>query len=173
MLADIERFRREMGIPIRPDQADVISVDEIEACLAKQRSLLRRGDILLLRFGWIEWYEKADTATRERIAADEAFSACGLSKSEGTARWIWDKELAAIAGDNPALEVQPFDTASVDGFLHYRLIPLLGIAIGEMFALDALGADCKADGRYEGLFVSAPLNKLGGIGSTANALALK
>jgi hypothetical protein len=71
------------------------------------------------------------------------------------------------------LEVQPFDTGSVDGFLHYRLIPLLGIAIGEMFALDALGADCKADGRYEGLFVSAPLNKPGGIGSTANALALK
>jgi hypothetical protein len=30
---------------------------------------------------------------------------------------------------------------------------MLGTAIGEMFALDALARDCEADGRYEGMFV--------------------
>jgi len=61
----------------------------------------------------------------------------------------------------------------VEGFLHFRIIPLLGMAVGEMFVLDALAEDCAADGVYEGLFTSAPLNKVGGSGSPANALAIK
>ena len=47
------------------------------------------------------------------------------------------------------------------------------MAVGEMFVLDALAEDCVADGVYEGLFTSAPLNKVGGSGSPANALAIK
>lgn len=173
VLADLARFRQAVGRPIQPGYADPITVAEIDACLARQKSKLNIGDILLLRFGWIQWYESVDSATREQMATDDQFAACGLSRSEETARWIWNKGVAAVAGDNPALEVQPFDSTDADGFLHYRLIPMLGTAIGEMFALDALAADCEEDGRYEGMFVSAPLNKLGGSGSTANALALK
>ncbi|MER9140390.1 cyclase family protein [Mesorhizobium sp. M0830] len=173
VLADLARFRQEIDRPIRPGQSDPVTVAEIDDCLTKQKTKLNLGDILLLRFGWIQWYESLDSGARESLANDEAFAACGLSRSEETARWIWEKGVAGVAGDNPALEVQPFDTAVVDGFLHYRLIPLLGTAIGEMFALDALATDCAADGHYEGMFVSAPLNKLGGSGSTANALALK
>jgi len=39
--------------------------------------------------------------------------------------------------------------------------------------LNALAADCANDGRYTGLLTAAPLNVRGGVGSTANALALK
>jgi len=173
VLADVERYRQAIGRPIRPDRSDAVTIQEIEMCLARQGSELSEADILLVRFGWTRWYEHTDEATRRKLASDENFSACGLSRSEETAAWVWDRKLAAIAGDNPALEVQPFDVGSIDGFLHYRLIPMLGIAIGEMFALDALAADCCEDGRYEGMLVSAPLNKPGGCGSTANALALK
>jgi kynurenine formamidase len=63
--------------------------------------------------------------------------------------------------------------SSVDTFLHFRLIGLLGIAIGELFDLDALADNCARDGVYEGLFTAAPLNKVGGSGSPANALAIK
>ena len=52
------------------------------------------------------------------------------------------------------------------------MIPLLGLAVGEMFVLDALAEACAADGIYEGLFCAAPLNKVGGSGSPANALAI-
>jgi len=174
VLADIERYRREIGRPLHPDQPDAVTVADIEACLTRQASQLKQGDILLLRFGWISWYENLEPAARKTIAEKgDSFAACGLSRSEDSARWIWDTGLAAVAADTPGLEVQPFDTSKVREFLHYRLIPLLGTAIGEMFALDALAGDCEADKRYEGLFVSAPLNKRGGIGSTANALALK
>jgi hypothetical protein len=53
------------------------------------------------------------------------------------------------------------------------VLALLGIPIGELWALDKLAADCADDGQYEFLFTSAPLNKLGGIGSPPNALAIK
>jgi hypothetical protein len=57
--------------------------------------------------------------------------------------------------------------------MHWRLIPLLGLPIGELWDLDALAAACAADGVYEFFFTSAPLNVLGGVGSPPNALAIK
>jgi hypothetical protein len=66
----------------------------------------------------------------------------------------------------------PFDMSRADGFLHYRLIPLLGMAVGELFALDALAEHCARTGVYEGLLVAAPIQKVGGVGSPANAVAL-
>lgn len=101
------------------------------------------------------------------------FPAPGLYQAEATAAWLWDRRIAAVAADCPALEAMPMDESSEEGYLHYRLIPLLGFAIGELFQLEALAADCANDGVWEGMFTSAPLNKLGGSGSTANALAIK
>ena len=77
-----------------------------------------------------------------------------------------------MAADVPGLEALPY-TPTPEGFLHYNVIPLLGIAVGEMFALDGLAADCASDGTYVGLFTAAPLNKTGGSGSPGNALAIK
>jgi hypothetical protein len=77
-----------------------------------------------------------------------------------------------VAADNPALEAWPPHN-STGGFLHHRLIPLLGMNIGELWWLDDLAEDCAADGVYEFLFTSAPLNVPGGVGSPPNALAIK
>jgi hypothetical protein len=57
--------------------------------------------------------------------------------------------------------------------MHFRLIPLLGMPIGELWWLDDLAADCAEDGVYEFFFTSAPLNVPGGVGSPPNALAIK
>ena len=57
--------------------------------------------------------------------------------------------------------------------LHRQMIALLGLAIGELWKLDALAEDCAADGVYEMLLTAKPLNVLGGVGSPPNALAIK
>jgi hypothetical protein len=57
--------------------------------------------------------------------------------------------------------------------LHFSLLGLLGIPIGELFDLDAVADDCATDGRYTCLFTSAPLNLSAGVASPPNALALK
>jgi hypothetical protein len=173
VLADLERYRTSQGLTIRHGHSDPITIDEIEACLAAEHIGVGLGDILLLRFGWINWYEGLPTDIRRTLAESDLFSAPGLANCDRTVEWIWDNGFSAIVADNPAVEVQPFDESRSDGFLHYRLIPLLGLALGELFALDALAFDCAEDGRYEGLFVAAPFNKAGGCGSPANAIALK
>ena len=59
------------------------------------------------------------------------------------------------------------------GSLHRRLLPTLGTALGEMFALEELAAACRRDGRFSFFFVAAPLNLPNGIGSPGNAVAIR
>jgi len=58
-------------------------------------------------------------------------------------------------------------------FAHTVLLPMLGLPLGEMFFLDDLADDCAADGTYEFMFTSAPLNLPHGVASPPNALAIK
>ncbi len=58
-------------------------------------------------------------------------------------------------------------------FLHQRIIGLFGMPIGELWYLERLAEACAADGVYEFMFTSAPLNILGGVGSPPNAIAIK
>jgi hypothetical protein len=53
------------------------------------------------------------------------------------------------------------------------LIGQFGMALGELWWTEELAADCAADGVYEVFVVSTPLHLPGGIGSPANALAIK
>jgi len=59
------------------------------------------------------------------------------------------------------------------GMLHRPLIALLGMAMGELWKLDDLAADCAQDGRYDFFLTCKPLNIPGGVGSPPNAMALK
>ncbi len=173
VLLDVDRYRAVRGAPLSHDERTPISSTELDEVLRSQQTTLERGDILLIRFGWIAWYGQLEHARREMLAATEIIPAPGLDAAEETAEWLWDNGVAAIAADSPALEAMPFDRSTVEGFLHYRLITLLGMAVGELFDLDGLADDCAANGVYEGLFVAAPMNYPGGSGSSANALAIK
>ena len=95
----------------------------------------------------------------------------GLDAHRETAAWLWDHQIAVAAADNFALEALPVDP--VVGFQHRRLIPLLGLPIGEFWLLEGLAADCEADGVYEMMVTLSPLNLPGGVGSPANVYALK
>lgn len=88
------------------------------------------------------------------------------------AGWLWDNGIAAVVADCPAVEATPFDVSYADGFLHYRLIALLGFALGELFALGDLARHWADVQRYTGLFTAAPIQMVGGVGSPGNALAI-
>jgi hypothetical protein len=104
---------------------------------------------------------------RHRISRNPTIP--GLDSSTDMAAYLWDLHIAALAADNYAVEVDPGATDS----LHHNLLALCGVPLGEYWFLEALAADCVEDGVFEFLLTSAPLNKLGGAGSPANALALK
>lgn len=174
VLVDVGRSRELEGRPLDQRAAEAISVDELDAILDRQGVALQTGDILLLRFGWTQWWESGSQDDRLYATGSAAeIGTPGLAHDESTAAWLWDRHVAAVATDSPALEVLPAGFSSIDTFLHFRVIAMLGIAIGEMFMLDALAEDCADDGVYEGMLVAAPLNKVGGSGSPANAIAIK
>jgi hypothetical protein len=113
---------------------------------------------------------------RRTIANIASLKAAGIEHSEAMARYIWNSHACAWASDCPSLEVWPpaFTPESWPfGFLHTMLIGQFGLAIGELWWLEELAADCAADGVYEMFLTSAPLNSPGGIGSPPNAIAIK
>ena len=169
VLLDVARFLAAQGEPVDGFSSRAFTVAELDATAAAQRVELRPGDVLLVRTGWEERYMAADQAARERIAAD--LHAPGIEGSAEMAGWLWDRRIAAVASDCPALEPWPWDAAK--GVLHMRALCFLGLPFGELWHLDGLAADCASDGVYESFFTSAPLNLRGGIGSPPNALAIK
>jgi kynurenine formamidase len=173
VLADVGRWREARGRPLEMDRPDPIEPSELLDCLADQGTPVEVGDILLVRTGWVGWYRSLDWSGRERLAT--ALAAPGLLPGEATARTLWDLHVAAVAADNPALEVWPLagPERTPDVFVHTSLLPLLGLPIGELWDLEALADDCATDGRYDCLLTSAPLRVEGGVASPPNAIAIR
>lgn len=188
VLADVGRWRAQVGRPLRYDAPDPIEPDEIAECLAAQGTELQPGDVLLLRTGWVGWYEQQPEDVRARLAQTQHLVSPGLRSGERLAEVLWDLHVAAIGCDNPAVEVWPPGVLSSaeheaevradrrrlhEIFTHTLLLPMLGLPLGEMWTLEALADDCAADGRYECFFTSAPINLPAGVASPPNALAIK
>ncbi len=181
VLVDVARHRG-----IDPSTSTPITVDDLDATLMAEGVTVQTGDILLLRTGWTAWYRSLDRA--ERDALPEQLRAPGLRPGQDMLRWLWNHHIAALGADNPAVEIWPPATHLTKDerdeirsdpdrlpelFMHTALLPLLGLPLGELWDLDALAADCAADGVYEGLFTSAPLRVHAGVASPPNAIVVK
>jgi len=169
VLLDLVAHRRRRGEDYDPFGSVAIEAAELEAIVADQGIELRQGDVLCLRTGWIDAYRELDPAGRAKLAEEVRVS--GLAGSDAVARFLWDSGAIAVAADNPTLEVAPGDPAV--GSLHRRLIPLLGFVVGELLDFGALAAAAEGDSRWDFMFVSIPLYLPGGVGSPANAMAIR
>jgi kynurenine formamidase len=169
VLLDVARYLEAQRRPVNAADSVRFSVADLEATRQAQGVEIRQGDILLLRTGWMAWYLNAPLADRILLANMATHRTPGLEGSMEMVAYLWDLHVAAVAGDNPSLEAFPMAGVS----LHRHMIPLLGLPIGEMFFVERLAEDCAADGVYEFMLTSAPLNLLGGVGSPPNAIAIK
>jgi kynurenine formamidase len=165
VLIDVEAFLTasgERGIPV--DEEFSISAELLQQVVRAQGVRVRRGDILVIRTGWPAKY-----ASRP-ADADAVTAIPGLHAGEDMARLLWDWHVAAVVTDLPAVEPVPGDPSV--GSLHRRLLPLLGIPLAELFALEKLSVACARAGRHDFFFTAAPLNLRGASGSPGNALAI-
>ncbi|MBS1677718.1 MAG: cyclase family protein [Actinobacteria bacterium] len=167
VLLDVARHQGvdwlEMGAVITPDDLDEVA--------AAQGVEVESGDILCLRTGW-----------RQKFFADgaHAFLAGEPGIGMATIEWLHEKEIAAIASDNWAIEVlnptDDFWCGEIEGMVdnvHMILIRDMGMTLGEIFDFDELAADCVADGTWEFFFCGPPLKVTGGVGTPINPLAIK
>jgi kynurenine formamidase len=142
----------------------------IDAAMLEQAAggRVEPGDILCVRTGWMGNYLAGSRAERERIVGLSVWP--GLAATPDVAELLWDWEIAAVAVDNPAVEIAPGSPAV--GSLHRRLLPLLGMPLGELFDFEALAGQLRDRDRHDFLFVSVPLHLPGGVGSPGNAVTV-
>jgi hypothetical protein len=174
VILDVARAMEFDGRPYNPGEAIAFGVEELELARRLANVDFSPGDVILLHTGFAAWYLDQPHEIRQRLHGNVI--APGVAHTEAVCEYLWNSHAAAVASDNYAVEVSPFDTrpdARPMGFIHQMLIGQFGMALGELWWLKNLADDCAADGVYEAFLVSAPLNAPGGIGSTANAVAIK
>lgn len=171
VLLDMVRTFADLGRPYDPGASTAFSVEDLEHARRRAGVELRPGDILVIHTGFAAWYLNLPAAERPRVS--QSLAAPGVAHGEEMCRYLWDSHIAAIASDTFAVEVMPPGHPGPLGFIHRILIGQFGMALGELWWTEDLAADCAADGVHEMFLVSAPINGPGGIGSPANAVAIK
>lgn len=192
LLLDVARFLADAGDPIDYREPRAVPVRILDETARHQDVHVEPGDILLIRFGWLghrlKYGEPRSSAQERNDPVGGRLLSVGLSQSHDTAAWLWDHQVALAAADNVALEAWPASGSHLEveaetsgalapsahsGMLHRILIPLLGLAIGELWQLDDLALACAADERYDFMVAASPLRLPGGVGSPANAVAIR
>ncbi|MGH3254545.1 MAG: cyclase family protein [Streptosporangiaceae bacterium] len=174
VLLDAEHALQDAGRPYNPGVNVEFDVEDLELARRQAGVEFAPGDIILLHTGFAAWYFQQPSEIKSRLHGNVA--APGVAHTEAMCEYLWNSHAAAIASDTFAVEAFPADRSAQThpfGFLHNMLIGQLGMALGELWWLADLAQDCAADGVYEMFLVSAPMNAPGGIGSPANAVAIK
>lgn len=167
VLLDVASHRARIGRPIDWRAREIVTIGDLKACARDQGVEITEGTILLIRFGWEAGWRRASLEERTAVAGEQ-FRCPGLEPAPSTVEALWNWGVAAVAADNYALEPFPIG----EYFMHIDLLTRAGMPIGELWGLEALAEACEREGRFEFFLTSAPLNVPGGIGSTANALAI-
>ena len=174
VLLDAERALRDAGRPYNPGVNVEFDVEDLELARRQAGVEFSPGDIILLHTGFAAWYLEQPSQVKGKLHGNVA--APGVAHTEAMCEYLWNSHAAAIASDTFAVEAFPADRSAQThpfGFLHNMLIGQFGMALGELWWLADLADDCAADGISEMFLVSAPMNAPGGIGSPANAVAIK
>jgi len=162
VLLDLARFA---GRPWLEDGARILPA-ELDACAEAFGVTVDTGDVLLVRTGRLarcfaqgSWHGYADGP------------APGLSLR--CARWLFERQIAAVATDTAHVEALPSETSDCDLPLHQVAVRDTGLLLGHTFHLDRLAEACAADGRYAFLFAAPPLPAANPFETPINPLAIK
>jgi len=132
VLLDIARLK---GVDRLEDSYEITSAD-LAAAEVRQGVQVESGDILLLRTGSYQWFLEGD---RAHFMGDEPGP--GLE----SCRWLYEREVAALALDNWACERWPSPIAGANIPFHQVTIRDMGLTLGEMFNFEELARDCEED----------------------------
>ncbi|KIW99567.1 uncharacterized protein Z518_11306 [Rhinocladiella mackenziei CBS 650.93] len=178
VLLDYRAWASATGRKYNCFESHTISIQDLVAIAKHQGTRLRTGDILLIRSGYTEDLSAVNGEEQQKLLTTGR--AIGVEGTVEAARWMWNHHFSAVAGDMIAFEVLPPLVASEnnreggtrDLVLHQYFLSFMGLHIGELWDLKALGEHCQKVGRYEFLLTSTPLNVPGLVGSPPNAVAI-
>jgi hypothetical protein len=160
-------YAERHGIKYNAMSRHCITVADLEAIAKEQKLTFKPGDLLIVRSGWIKWYNEHSEEDRiKHITNGKEYA--GVEGCEESVEWLWNHHFSAVAGDAIGFEAWP---PQLPRRIHDH-IALWGMPIGELWDLEGLAKECEAQKRWSFFFTSAPLNLKGGVSSTPNALAV-
>jgi len=158
VLLDIPRVR---GLPWL-DPGEHVFRNDLEAAELEQGVTVAEGDALLVRTGH----------TRRLVELGPWDTASAKSGLHPTAMpFLAERGVAVLGGDGNS-DTAPSSTEGVDFPIHVLALNAMGVHLLDYLQLEDLLAACERTGRWEFLFVAAPLRITGGTGSPLNPLAL-
>ena len=141
-----------------------IRADELDRCVADAGVTVEPGDIVLVRTGHMHFL---------RIGERDRYRMVCPGLSVDTIEWLHDHQVAGVASDTFVLECFPSEDPAALLPVHMIQLRDMGLAQGQIWALDDLAADCAADGRYECLLSATPLPLTGANGGPVAPTATK
>jgi kynurenine formamidase len=157
--------------------ATAIAPADLDAAERRQRVRAGPGDVLLIRTGWRNLLAAVQASRHTKPLSPASPGALNLPPEAGLSQacceWLHERQIAAVASDNYAVEIVPAEDSRATLPVHCILIRDMGMTLGELFDLEALARDCAADGRWEFFFAAPPLKLTNGIGSPINPVAIK
>jgi Putative cyclase len=175
VLIDVARHAAAAGLTdYDPNTRVGVDGPMMEAIAAAEGVSLDGTDFILLHTGWLSSFVGGTEDNRRAILAEfpnRGVHMAGLDGKRKTMAWLWDHNIVGALADNISLEVLP--VSREDGFQHRRLIPLMGMIIGEFINIGPLAEDCANDGQYEFMVSLKALNVPGAVGSPSNGYVIK
>jgi Putative cyclase len=175
VLIDAARYAAEAGLTgYGPHERVPIDAELIERIARMEAVALDGADFLVLHTGWLRSFLARPADERRSIIdslAHRELHCPGLAGNQATAAWLWDHGVVGVLVDNIAVEVLP--VRREDGFQHRRLIPLMGMVLGELIDVHELAAACGRDGHYDFFVSLKPLRLPGAVGSPSNGYVIK
>lgn len=136
--------------------------DDLQEAERAQGVSVDEGDILLVRTGHSRRLEELDPWDTPNAKA-------GLHPS--CARFLADRGVAALGSDGNS-DTAPSTTEGVAFPIHALALNAMGIHLLDYLYFGDLMPACERSGRWEFLFVAAPLRIAGGTGSPLNPIAI-
>jgi kynurenine formamidase len=158
VLLDVPRVR---GVPWIEPGEHVLPAD-LEAAERDQGVTVGPGDILLVRTGHTRRQAELEPWDTGRAKA-------GLHPT--TASFLADRQVAALGSDGNS-DTAPSTTEGIDFPMHVLAINAMGVHLLDYLQFEDLAGECEEHGRWEFLFVVAPLRVRGGTGSPVNPIAV-
>jgi hypothetical protein len=112
---------------------------------------MRAGDILIIRSGYLAQYATMSASKRERLDhIYETTKPCniGVEAGKDILQFLWEKQLAAVAGDSRSFESWPCPEDKKQWQLHQWLLAGWGMPIGELWDLEGLSTISERPGRW-------------------------
>jgi kynurenine formamidase len=158
VLLDIPRLR---GVPWL-DPGQHVFRGDLEAAEREQGVTVGEGDVLIVRTG----HTRRLSELGPWPVAD---AKAGLHPT--TMPLLAERGVAALGSDGNS-DTAPSSTEGVDFPIHVLALNAMGVHLLDYLQLEDLQAACERAGRWEFLFVAAPLRITGGTGSPLNPLAI-